>query len=449
MRNVKAVMSMCSPTATKALTRKPPGLDGLREFRCAADSEHGRLGDGNSRNVVQDWRRRAREPCVCRASFVALQNVELGLDPENILHARLPLPREQYKTAAAKRRFFQALQERLHRIPGVLAAAETSTLPPYGGIPTEVNIPGLTHSEKWEAMFRLCSEGYFPTLRLKLLRGRILSAAEVDDARKVAAINQTLARKFFGKADPIGQRIEVKTLETWPDPMKDPIFEVVGIVADAKNRGLQEPPMPEMFLPYTITGFAERGILVRTAGDPLHMVNALQKAIWATDRNVGLTLIGSLHDTMRRISYAAPRFGLMLLGVFASVGLILVAIGVFSVMAYAVSRQTHEIGLRMALGARPGDVLRMVLARGAWLLGIGTVAGLLLSLAATTADCEPDLGCFTIRSGHVDRGGSGAGSGRRRRLLFPEPEGHARRPHDCSALRVARSRGRPAPANPR
>ena len=316
-------------------------------------------------------------------SFVALQNVELGLDPENILHARLPLPREQYKTAAAKRQFFQALQERLHRIPGVLAAAETSTLPPYGGIPTEVNIPGLTHSEKWEALFQLCSEGYFPTLRLKLLRGRILSAAEVDGARKVAVINQTLARKFFGNADPIGQRIEVMTLETWPDPVKDPIFEVVGIVADAKNRGIQEPPMPEMFLPYTITGFAERGILVRTAGEPLHMVNALQKAIWATDRNVGLTLIGSLHDSMRRISYAAPRFGLLLLGVFASVGLILVAIGVFSVMAYAVSRQTHEIGLRMALGARPGDVLRMVLARGAWLLGIGTVAGLLLSMAAT------------------------------------------------------------------
>jgi putative ABC transport system permease protein len=134
---------------------------------------------------------------------------------------------------------------------------------------------------------------------------------------------------------------------------------------------------------HDITGFAERGILVRTAGDPLHMVNALQQAIWATDRNVGLTLIGSLHDSLRRISYSGPRFALILLGVFASVGLMLVGIGVFSVMAYAVSRQTHEIGLRMASGPRPADVLRMVLARGAWLLGIGTVVGLLVSLAAT------------------------------------------------------------------
>lgn len=95
-------------------------------------------------------------------SFVALQNVELGLDPENILHARLPLPREQYKTAAAKQRFFQALQERLYAMPGVLAAAETSTLPLYGGIPTEVEVPGVTHDEKWEALFQLAAKATSP-----------------------------------------------------------------------------------------------------------------------------------------------------------------------------------------------------------------------------------------------------------------------------------------------
>ena len=316
-------------------------------------------------------------------SFIALQNVDLGLDPENILHARLPLPREQYKTAAAKQHFFRELLERLHAIPGVVAAAETSTLPLYGGIPTDVEISGITHSDKWEAIFQLCSEGYFPTLRYKLLRGRVLSAVEVNDARKVAVINQTLARKFFGNTDPIGKRIEVKTLETWPEPMKDPVFEVIGIIADAKNRGIQEPIVPEMFLPYTITGFAERGVLVRTAGDPMHMLNVVRSAIWATDRNVALTFVGSLHDSLRRFSYATPRFGLMLLGVFACVGLVLVAIGVFSVMAYAVSQQSHEIGLRMALGAQPADVWRMVLGVGARLIGIGLAAGLALSLVAT------------------------------------------------------------------
>lgn len=316
-------------------------------------------------------------------SFIALQNVDLGLDPENILHARLPLPSKQYKTAAAKQHFFSALQERLHALPGVVAASETSTLPPYGGIPTDVEVAGITHSEKWQALFQLCSEGYFPTLRLKLLRGRIFSTAEVNDARKLAVINQTLARKFFGDTDPLGKRIEVKTLETWPAPVQEPVFEVIGIVADAKNRGIQDPPMPEMFLPYTITGFAERGILVRTAGDPMHMLNAVRRAIWATDRNVALTLIGTLHDSLRRISYSRPRFGLILLGVFAGVGLVLVAIGVFSVMAYAVTQQRHEIGLRMALGARPADVLRMMLAMGGRLLGIGVAAGLAASLVAT------------------------------------------------------------------
>jgi len=241
----------------------------------------------------------------------------------------------------------------------------------------------LTHSEKWEALFQLCSQGYFPTLRLKLLRGRVFSPAEVNDARKVAVINQTLARKFFGQTDPIGRIIEVKTLETWPVPVKDPHFEVVGIIADAKNQGIQHPPMPEMFLPYTITGFAERGILVRTSGHPLRMLNAVRRAIWATDRNVGLTLIGSLHDSLERNSYAQPRFSLILLSVFASVGLILVAIGVFSVMAYAVTQQTHEIGLRIALGARSADVLRMVFLMGGRLLAVGVVIGLAASMLAT------------------------------------------------------------------
>jgi putative ABC transport system permease protein len=316
-------------------------------------------------------------------SFMALENVNLGLDPNNILHARLPLPREQYKTAAAKQRFFSDLQQRLSVLPGVVVSSETSDLPPYGGIPSDVDIPGITHSEKWEAQFQLCGEGYFPTLRLKLLRGRTFTTAEVAGARKLAVINQTLARKFFGKTDPLGQRIEVKMLETWPEPVKDPFFEVIGIIADARNRGIQEPPMPELFLPYTITGFAERGILVRTAGDPMLMLNAVRRAIWATDRNVALTMIGTLHDSLRRYSYSGPRFSLILLGVFAGVGLVLVAIGVFSVMAYAVTQQRHEIGLRMALGARPADVLAMVLAMGGRLLGIGVVVGLAASLLAT------------------------------------------------------------------
>jgi len=317
-------------------------------------------------------------------SFVALMQVDLGLNPDNVLVARLPFPRGQYKTAEAKRQFFRPLLQRLYALPGVVAATETSTLPPYGGIGTEVEIAGKTHSEKWKAIFQLCSEGYFPTLGIRLLRGRPLSEAEVNDARKVAVVNQTLVKKFFGQEDPIGRRIKLTMLETEMDPpVKDPVFEIIGVVADAKNNGIQDPPRPELFVPYTITGAFERGILVRTSKDPLTMLNAVRREIWATDRNVALTLTGSLNDYLKSFSYSEPRFSLILLSVFASLGLVLVLIGVYSVIAYTVSRQTHEIGIRMALGAGSADVLRMVLWMGARLLGMGLAAGLVASFAVT------------------------------------------------------------------
>jgi predicted permease len=317
-------------------------------------------------------------------SFVALMQVDLGLNPDNVLVARLPFPRGQYKTAEAKRQFFRPLLQRLAALPGVVAATETSTLPPYGGVRTEVEIPGKTHTEKWEAIFQLCSEGYFPTLGIKLLRGRPLSEAEVNDARKVAVVNQTLVKKFFGQDDPIGQRIKLSMLETEIDPpVKDPVFEIIGVVADAKNSGIQDPPRPELFVPYTITGAFERGILVRTSKDPLAMLNVVRREIWAIDRNVALTLTGSLNDYLKSFSYAEPRFSLILLSVFAGLGLVLVLIGVYSVIAYTVSRQTHEIGIRMALGASRADVLRMVLWMGARLLGMGLATGLVASFAVT------------------------------------------------------------------
>lgn len=315
-------------------------------------------------------------------SFVALMQVDLGLNPDNVLVARLPFPRGQYKTAEAKRQFFRPLLQRLSALPGVVAATETSTLPPYGGIRTEVEIPGKTHPEKWEAIFQLCSEGYFPTLGIQLLRGRPLSEAEVNDARKVAVVNQTLVKKFFGKEDPIGRRIKLSMLETEVDPpVKDPVFEIIGVVADARNNGIQDPPRPELFVPYTITGAFQRGILVRTSKDPLTMLNAVRREIWALDRNVALTLTGSLNDYLKSFSYAEPRFSLILLSVFASLGLVLVLIGVYSVIAYTVSRQTHEIGIRMALGAGSTDVLRIVLWMGARLLGMGLAVGLVASFA--------------------------------------------------------------------
>jgi putative ABC transport system permease protein len=320
---------------------------------------------------------------VMMRTFVALQTVDLGFNPHNILVARLPFPKGQYKTAAEKQRFFSRLLPRLKALPGVVDATETSTLPPYGGIPTDLEITGKTHVDRWEAIYQLVSESYCRTLGARLLHGRLMEESEVAGARRVAVVNQTLVAKWFGKEDPIGRQITVKHLGQIPNPpVANPVFEIVGVISDMKNAGIQEAVRPEIMVPYTVTGAFERGILVRTAGNPVALLNPVRREIWAVDRNVALTMTRTLDDFLSDFSYAQPRFLLAVLGVFAGVGLVLVAVGVYSVIAYTVSRQTHEIGIRMALGASRGDVIGMVLRMGLWLVAIGLAVGLAASLAA-------------------------------------------------------------------
>jgi predicted permease len=315
-------------------------------------------------------------------TFVGLSRVDLGLNPDNILVVRLPFPRGTYTTAAEKQRFFQALLARLHGLPGVVAATETSSLPPYGGIGTDIEIPGKTHSERWRALYQLVSERYADTLGLRVTRGRMLSADDVIAARKMAVVNQTLVNKYFGNEDPIGRQVKLSMLETFPDgAVPSPIFDIVGVIADAKNNGIEVPPEPEILVPYTITGGFQRGILVRTSGDPAALLNSVRREIWALDRGVALSDIGSLNDYLKRFSYATPRFSLILLSVFAGVGLVLVTIGVYSVMAYTVAQQVHEIGIRLALGAQRSDVVRLIAHASMRLVVIGVVLGLLGSLA--------------------------------------------------------------------
>ena len=317
-------------------------------------------------------------------TFVKLIDMDMGLDPNNILAAALPLAKGQYTTAAAKEQFFNQVLDRVEALPGVASAAVVTSLPPYGGIRSIVDVPGRVHTDDWNAMIQLSSEEYFRTLGLRLLRGRLLSQEDVNDARKVGVVNQTLVTKFFGQEDPLGREITLKTLSALPqDAVADPTFEIIGIVSDSKNQGIQDPVMPEVVIPHTITAAFERGMLVKTTRDPYLVLNPVREAIWSVDRSVTLSDPQSLEYYLTRFTYAEPRFVFVLLGIFAGVGLVLVALGVYSVTAYTVSRQTHEIGIRMALGAGSADVLRMVMWMGLRLVAFGVGAGLLASWGAT------------------------------------------------------------------
>jgi putative ABC transport system permease protein len=314
-------------------------------------------------------------------SFVALREVHLGLQPDHVLVARLPLPVERYKTADQLVGFYRPLLQRLKALPGVVEVTETSTLPPYGGIGSEIEVAGKSHQEKWNAMFQLCSEGYFSVLKIQFMDGRGFTEAEVNGKRKLAVVNQTFVKKYLPGENPIGRQVRIAQLAEFEDKMADPTFEIIGVVADAKNRGLQDPPEAEMWVPYTVTGSAFRGVLVRTAQEPLTLLEPVRHHVWLTDPNVALTLTGTLEGYISQFSYAGPRFGFFLMSIFGSIGLILVTVGVYSVLAYTTARRTQEIGIRMALGAQGSDVLGMVIRVGLTLVGIGVGLGLLVSLA--------------------------------------------------------------------
>src|SRR6202158_4064147 len=182
-------------------------------------------------------------------SFVALREVHLGFQPDHVMSARLPLPVGRYKTADQVAGFYRPLLLRLKALPGVVAVAETSTLPPYGGIPSEIAVPGKTHSEKWESIFQLCSEGYFQVLKIQLLDGRTFTEGKVAGARKLAVVNQTFVKKYLAGENPIGRQVRIASLADFEDKVPDPTFEIIGVVADAKNHGLQDPAGPEIWIP--------------------------------------------------------------------------------------------------------------------------------------------------------------------------------------------------------
>jgi len=310
----------------------------------------------------------------------ALERVDIGFNPASVAYARLSLPEGRYDTADAKRAYFEKVLDRVAAIPGVVASTEATSFPPYSFGWTEIAVPGKTHSESWGTTFDMCSEGFFQTLGRLLFRGRLLSRSDVESARHVVVVNQTFERNYFGTEDPIGQRVKFTTLEQWAtDWPRDAYFEIVGVIADAKNTGLQDAPRPEVYFPHTVTGTGPRGIMVRTAGNSSLVLASLGRAITDVDSDVAISDLGPMENILKSSYYAGPQFTLIVLGTFGITGLLLVLVGIFSVMAYTVSLQTHEIGIRIAMGAQRHDVLGMVLGKGLALILAGIIVGLAAS----------------------------------------------------------------------
>jgi putative ABC transport system permease protein len=313
-------------------------------------------------------------------SFVALRGENLGFRSDHTLVVLTPLPQERYKTATQVAGFFRPLEARLKALPGVMDVSPITDIPPNVYTSSDVEIPGKSHPDKWNALLELCGDSYFSVLRAEFQSGRPFSQAEVNDARKLVVVNQTFVRKYLPGENPIGQRIHLLEMESFPDPVHNAWFEIVGVVADGKNRGLQEPIEPEVWAPYTVTASSARGILVRTAQDPLTLLNSVQREIWATDSGVALAYSATLEQFISTRMYAGPRFSFLMMAIFGSVGLVLVTIGVYSVLAYTTARRTHEIGIRMALGAEGTDVVSLVIKNGLCLVGLGVALGLAASL---------------------------------------------------------------------
>jgi putative ABC transport system permease protein len=315
-------------------------------------------------------------------TFVKLVGVDLGINPKGLLVAGVGFPQRQNAPPEDQRRFYREALDRIGSIPGVQSAAISNGPPPFGGMgPTELQIPGMAVAPEAAAFVLFCSERLVETVGLSLVKGRLFSELDVEQSRHVVLVNEALAKNSFGSDEPLGRTIRLARLATLPVPVVDPTFEIIGVVRDYANQGPRERAVPQTFLPFTLRGPAGFGLVVRTSDDPMHVVNALRREIQAVDRDVALVEPTAMEDLIQRVFYARPRFSLLVLGIFACTGIVLVAFGVYGVLAYTVSQQTREIAIRMALGGERGHVVRMVLRLGLQLVGVGLIIGVAASLA--------------------------------------------------------------------
>ncbi len=309
-------------------------------------------------------------------SFARLAHVNPGFIPENATVLRLTLPAKKYAEPAAQVAFADGLTARLSSLPGVKAAGLTHALPLVNDWVLGFAIDGrppVEPDDQPHTNYYAVTPGYFRAMGIRLVRGRLFTAHDDAKASRVALINETLARQYFPHEDPLGKRINVTN---GPDAWR----EIVGIVADVTQYGVDRATTNQTYEPYAQKPFTGINIVIRTDGPVAPLLGALRPAVYAVDKDQPVGSIRALEDIFSD-SIARQRFATLLLGVFSIVALVIAAIGIYGVMAYNVTQRTSEIGIRLALGAQPRDVLRLVLAHGGKLVGLGLLLGLVAALA--------------------------------------------------------------------
>jgi predicted permease len=307
-------------------------------------------------------------------TYAAMQTIDLGIPTDRLLTMRIPLPATRYPDAARRKAFFQDLLERLAAVPGVAAAGVNTGLHPLGNLSAAVEIAGAPPTADLVTVHQINAD-YTAALGIRLASGRLLTASDVSAAQPVALVNERFVRTRLENREPLGQAVRIPRLKQPPFLVANDTFQIVGVVRDTLNRGLDEPVMAEILVPYTHASFSNV-VAVRTHADPEALRRTIVGQVYAIDPNQPVSEVRALDVVLRDVEYATPRFNLILLAVLAGVGLILAIVGVYGVMSTAVAQQRHEIGVRMALGATSGTIARMIVARGTWLLVTGLAIGL-------------------------------------------------------------------------